>query len=60
MTCLFDEASKKYEDFLIRPLQLEDFNKGYLECLNLLTSVGECDFKVFKASFETMRKNKMH
>ena len=60
MTSLFDQSSKKYEDFLIRPLELQDFNKGYLECLNLLTSVGECNFEMFKTSFETMRKNKMH
>ncbi|KAK9880505.1 hypothetical protein WA026_011744 [Henosepilachna vigintioctopunctata] len=41
---------------LVRPLQLEDYDKGYLQLLSQLTSVGNIDSHVFKNQFYAMQK----
>ncbi len=36
----------------IRPTQLDDYNRGILDCLSTLTTVGDIPFPVFKNTFE--------
>ncbi|KAI6197021.1 hypothetical protein M3Y94_01176200 [Aphelenchoides besseyi] len=41
-------------EFVYRPLRLSDFNRGYLELLSDLTTVGHVSKEAFRARFETM------
>ena len=45
-----NEITSKDSNLYIRPLQVDDFDKGYLELLKQLTSVGN----VTKEQFESM------
>ncbi|KAI8323532.1 glucosamine 6-phosphate N-acetyltransferase [Martensiomyces pterosporus] len=42
---------------VIRPLELTDFRKGYIECLSNLTVVGEVTEELFAESFEEMQRS---
>lgn len=37
---------------LVRRLEIDDYNRGFLECLSVLTVVGEVSFDLFKQQFE--------
>lgn len=41
---------------LVRPLQLEDFNNGYLDLLSQLTTVGNVNEEKFKNQFYAMQR----
>ncbi|KAJ2020514.1 Glucosamine-phosphate N-acetyltransferase-like protein [Coemansia sp. RSA 455] len=41
---------------IIRPLELTDFRKGYIECLANLTVVGDVTEQMFAESFEDMQR----
>ncbi|XP_044744264.1 probable glucosamine 6-phosphate N-acetyltransferase [Coccinella septempunctata] len=41
---------------LVRPLQLEDFDNGYLQLLSQLTTVGNVDQEKFRNQFHAMQK----
>uniref|UniRef100_A0A1I7T5X5 Glucosamine 6-phosphate N-acetyltransferase n=1 Tax=Caenorhabditis tropicalis TaxID=1561998 RepID=A0A1I7T5X5_9PELO len=43
------------DNLKIRPLEKNDFSKGYLELLGQLTSVGNVDQEKFENQFEAMR-----
>lgn len=54
MTELFDkryispEVSKQLKSgFVVRPLSSQDYDKGFLECLGMLTQVGKMPKKDF-------------
>eukprot|EP00899_Mesostigma_viride_P010988 jgi/Mesvir1/19891/Mv13172-RA.1 len=42
-------------DYVPRPLQLEDFDKGFLELLSQLTTVGTITREAFNARFQQMQ-----
>ncbi|KAJ1965128.1 Glucosamine-phosphate N-acetyltransferase-like protein [Dipsacomyces acuminosporus] len=44
------------ENHAIRPLELTDYRKGYIECLSNLTVVGEVTDEMFTESFEEMQR----
>ncbi|KAJ1951472.1 Glucosamine-phosphate N-acetyltransferase-like protein [Linderina macrospora] len=41
---------------ILRPLELTDFRKGYVECLSNLTVVGDISEQMFAESFEEMQR----
>ncbi|KAJ2740113.1 Glucosamine-phosphate N-acetyltransferase-like protein, partial [Coemansia sp. BCRC 34301] len=41
---------------VIRPLEVTDFRKGYIECLANLTVVGDVSEQMFAESFEDMQR----
>ena len=54
-------ASTESQGVLLRPLRLNDYNKGFLQTLAQLTKVGEIDPELFSARFKAMvRKQNMH
>ncbi|KAF9954525.1 Glucosamine-phosphate N-acetyltransferase-like protein [Mortierella alpina] len=44
------------EGYLMRPLELTDYSKGYFDCLAGLTIVGEVSEQAFQETFEKMRR----
>ena len=60
MTDLFTQSAINYENFIVRPLHLEDYNKGFLDVLALLTGVGKVSFDQFEKTFNEMKSGKMH
>ena len=42
--------------FVIRPLRLGDFDKGYVECLAQLTKVGAMSRELFTSRFRSMER----
>ncbi|PIA16913.1 glucosamine 6-phosphate N-acetyltransferase [Coemansia reversa NRRL 1564] len=49
-------ASMVPDNHKIRPLELTDYHKGYLECLSNLTVVGNVTEQMFGDSFEEMQR----
>ncbi|KAJ2803847.1 Glucosamine-phosphate N-acetyltransferase-like protein [Coemansia guatemalensis] len=49
-------ASMVPDNHKIRPLELTDYHKGYLECLSNLTVVGNVTEQMFGESFEEMQR----
>lgn len=49
-----DVASSLPENYTIRPLQKDDFARGFLDCLRVLTTVGEISEERFNERFEWM------
>ncbi|KAJ2719025.1 Glucosamine-phosphate N-acetyltransferase-like protein [Coemansia sp. Benny D115] len=50
-------ASMLPDNYVIRPLELTDFRKGYTECLANLTVVGEVTEQMFAETFEEMQRS---
>lgn len=57
---LFEQTPTNYDTFTIRPLELDDYNKGFLDVLALLTGVGNISFEQFENTFAEMKKGRMH
>lgn len=45
------------EEFRIRQINKDDYNKGYMELLSQLTVCGECDYSEWEKRFEIISKN---
>ncbi|KAJ1719611.1 Glucosamine-phosphate N-acetyltransferase-like protein [Coemansia erecta] len=45
------------ENHVMRPLELTDYRKGYMECLSNLTIVGDVSEQMFGESFEDMQRS---
>ncbi|KAI7826370.1 acyl-CoA N-acyltransferase [Kickxella alabastrina] len=43
-------------NYIMRPLELTDFRKGYMECLSNLTIVGDVTEDMFSDNFEEMQR----
>ncbi|ETO04980.1 glucosamine 6-phosphate N-acetyltransferase [Reticulomyxa filosa] len=52
------ESSVEDSTLKLRPLEKEDFKKGYLELLSQLTQVGEITEKQFNETFDVINSNK--
>ncbi|KHN87292.1 Glucosamine 6-phosphate N-acetyltransferase [Toxocara canis] len=48
-------APKLPEDLMIRPLRIDDYNRGYLQLLSQLTSVGDVSEEQFQKRFVSMQ-----
>lgn len=58
--CQLSERGQNYPDpggdgLLVRPLEREDYTKGYLSLLSQLTKVGDYDRKTYDAQFDRMK-----
>jgi len=56
LQCVQD-LSAKNETFYIRPLQSDDFSRGYVDLLKQLTSVGDVTESEFKARFMELKSS---
>ena len=52
------EVISKNPELYVRPLQSDDFNRGFIDLLKQLTSVGSVTESDFKNQFELMRSGK--
>lgn len=43
------------ENYVVRPLRLSDYHRGFLDCLAQLTKVGEITFEQFAGQFKFQR-----
>ncbi|KAH7703437.1 hypothetical protein AAVH_29385 [Aphelenchoides avenae] len=50
-----DFADRMPEGFVMRPLQVSDYDKGFLELLSQLTTVGDVSREKFEAHFRSMK-----
>lgn len=58
--CQLSERGQNYphpggDGLLVRPLEREDYTKGYLSLLSQLTKVGDYDRKTYDAQFDRMK-----
>ncbi|XP_018023774.1 probable glucosamine 6-phosphate N-acetyltransferase [Hyalella azteca] len=62
VTCMKDGVTSDSPGlgFRVRPLQRDDFNKGFLELLSHLTKVGDVTKEQFQARFDAMRACRDH
>ena len=50
------EVTAKYSNFVCRPLQSDDFSRGFISLLQQLTSVGSVGESDFKRRFQLLKK----